>query len=1614
MRFSHKKQLKIRAVFAILLILLQNISPVFLLARPAFAQESPQVPVASNVTLGFDSASHELVLSGVVSTQTEYLATYQSDETDAPLQKAVQGTVGTDGSQFQKKLYVGSCSGAVCVPDEISQGTLSLPEAGYAASFQIKDGILWLNDRSVQTVSKVQLNTAYVAPQNPAVTISFTRLPENPGTLSIREILLSEEQAREIGAISPVAYDITSSMENGTFEYDLTLPVPEGKAHSVQMVYAEDVAGLTHSSRVRSITAGVSTAKTITATKLDHFTVFAVVQPQNMARNTADVTANTSSWFFYNDENDTIDNTLGSFVTGPASAPYGTGSVQISVSGSQRRNLATYQFSGTPLTSITELGFSTYNPSVGNGGGAERTGYLNFNVDFDGSDTWQRRLIFVPPAASVVQDSWQAWDAIAGGAALWHYSGSTWPVTGEPGTTTKTWSQILSDYPSARIRVTDSWFGIRVGSPYNSGYTENIDAVVFGTAAGTTVFNFEPLVLTAPTNLGWNTRTGSATAGERAVDVVCGAVTNADYPTYGNGMTSHNWSTTDTVSNLKYQRQYSWPGSAFWSTDGTVYSATNTNFGTFGSAAGTEGVWNTRVRSWYDSNDNNILEEGSDAVSAWSNECSVTYDRTAPSIPANPSPHNTTLTTNNFDFEWDDSSDATGITYQFQSSLNPAESGGVLTAGLWSSGVLPTSMIHSSGAPDGTWYWQVRAVDAAGNTSAWSPIWNVTLDTTAPAIPTHLTPANGTYTTTANLTKIDWSTVSDSSNPVTYFYQSAFSNILNLDGSFMTPAYSSAALSASEIAAGGTPEGVYYWHVRAQDLVGNTSAWSTPWKITVDNTSPTVAITAPTVTSVSGVIPIRGSVVDANPHHYWLVILDASNAVIAGPGTVNDSTSFSDKLFFSWDTSLVPEGTYTVRLEARDAANNKDAGSVATKTIVVDRTAPTPDIVFPGTGPAYTSFNVVFSEDVVQSEAENPANYFLNNWPGAGGSGDLVGDATITYDQPSKTATIQLINPGWYFSPEQEWGVQNIHDLAGNVQAPTPYMETTTAMVAPVTTDSGTDAAWHTAAVTVTLSCDDNTVSLGSGCNTTYYTTDGSIPTTASAQGNTVVVSGEGVTTIKYFSVDKAGNVEAVKTAANTVKIDATKPTSTITSYGLANGGSVETATFTGLIEGTASDIISGVDHVLLSISHLDFGADVSDTQYWDATSSAWISTASTFSATGSTAWSYQLSSVPEGIYTITSHAVDVAGNVENTYKITIVYDRSIPQVVLTINPTTGNGDNGWYITQPSISLAASDNHSLDHIEYQWNSTTGTWITYTSALLPPGEGQNVLYYRSVDTVGNISTVGVKEVRYDITQPEGQPQNVKVDNIANSKADGSWSAPANADGVDYYQLSWKHEDGTEHSATVSNTTFVYQLSELYDGAWTFVVRAKDFAGHYTESSVGFRVGSSSFSSSSTSSTTASTEGGSVLGASTSVGTGGTTTTATRGSVLGISDTANNEVLAPTQQSDTVIKTETDTAGEVLGTTSSCSTWQYYLPILLLALQLLVLIGFLIFRNDSLWVELLILIGTTTAVISAFLVMKSVGCYVEGSWIAFVAQWFVALSLAITACVKLISFALTHSE
>ena len=152
-------------------------------------------------------------------------------------------------------------------------------------------------DGKTAEIGPVELEKTYKAPQNEKVTITFTKLPEKAGSLVIKEIKLSAEEMLSLGALSDTAYDITSNMENGTFEYDLTLPYPdkdsdgkaevdgnsknEVKADNLTVLYTKgdklEKDEMTDVKDDNSVDKNTNKSKKVLELKgLDHFTVFVV------------------------------------------------------------------------------------------------------------------------------------------------------------------------------------------------------------------------------------------------------------------------------------------------------------------------------------------------------------------------------------------------------------------------------------------------------------------------------------------------------------------------------------------------------------------------------------------------------------------------------------------------------------------------------------------------------------------------------------------------------------------------------------------------------------------------------------------------------------------------------------------------------------------------------------------------------------------------------------------------------------------------------------------------------------------------------------------------------------------------------------------------------------------------------------------------------------------------------------------------------------------------------------------------------------------------------------------------------------------------------------------
>jgi hypothetical protein len=200
-------------------------------------------------------------------------------------------------------------------------------------------------------------------------------------------------------------------------------------------------------------------------------------------------------------------------------------------------------------------------------------------------------------------------------------------------------------------------------------------------------------------------------------------------------------------------------------------------------------------------------------------------------------------------------------------------------------------------------------------------------------------------------------------------------------------------------------------------------------------------------------------------------------------------------------------------------------------------------------------------------------------------------------------------------------------DEAGNVD-PTPAEQSfsvdTAAPTGSVSINSG--AAW-TASTSVTLSLTYADVG-GSGVDKVQYINDGVTYygwENAAATKAWTLTSGDGTKTVYYQVGDVAGNVA---TFTDDIGLDTVNPTVSITSP--ADGSSLNTGSFT--VSGTASD--TNLDRVQIRIN----GGSYAD-------------------ASGTTSWTYGVSGLSDGIYTITAKAIDKAGNFRET-SITITVNR--------------------------------------------------------------------------------------------------------------------------------------------------------------------------------------------------------------------------------------------------------------------------------------------------------------------------------------------------------------------
>lgn len=252
--------------------------------------------------------------------------------------------------------------------------------------------------------------------------------------------------------------------------------------------------------------------------------------------------------------------------------------------------------------------------------------------------------------------------------------------------------------------------------------------------------------------------------------------------------------------------------------------------------------------------------------------------------------------------------------------------------------------IDTKTLPNGVNHIVLRATDGAGNTRYFNNNPNTrahsySVDNEAPRVEI-TNPANNSYhngNVPINATVRDdqgnlrhyyfkvekknpnntWSTVSGAEKTVldnTGFDNKTIHTLTNLtDGEYRVQ------LAARDKAGGGAN-------------TGNRSVDAYSY-FTVDKTNPTVAID-PTPLVAGGTVNVRGTIADPNPSESTFTILKDG-----APITHNTNASGSLAHDFSWNTSGLEDGDYTIQFTATDAAGN--TSSSATRNITIDNSVPT-------------------------------------------------------------------------------------------------------------------------------------------------------------------------------------------------------------------------------------------------------------------------------------------------------------------------------------------------------------------------------------------------------------------------------------------------------------------------------------------------------------------------------------------------------------------------------------------------------------------------------------------------------------------------------------------------
>ena len=627
------------------------------------------------------------------------------------------------------------------------------------------------------------------------------------------------------------------------------------------------------------------------------------------------------------------------------------------------------------------------------------------------------------------------------------------------------------------------------------------------------------------------------------------------------------------------------------------------------------------------------------------------------------------------------------------------------------------------------------ASDAAGNQSAASAAFQVTIDTTAPVAPVIVSVTDDAAPVTGLVAN------NGSSNDPTLTIggtAEAGSTVTVYDTDGTTVLGTGVATGgAFTITTSVLGEGTHTLTARATDAAGNQGASSTAFHVTID----TVAPVAPSITAFS---VDSGTAGDHLTNDRTLTLSGTAGAAGNTVEIFRDGASIGTTVADvggNWslaDASSLVDGAYEFTARATDGAGNQGQLSAAFQ-VTIDATAP-----------GAPTFGSVTDDvaPVIGLVADNGSS----NDPTLSIDGTAELGSTVTvYDTDGTTVVGTGLATGGagpiITSPLSE-GAHTLTlkatDAAGNQSAAsTPFHVTidTVAPSAPVIDSVTDDVAPVTGAVAENGSSNDPTLTIGgtaeAGSTVTIYDTDGTtVLGTGVATGGvftiTTSVLGEGAHALTATASDAAGNQSAAS-AAFQVTIDTTAPLApAIVSV------TDDAAPVTGLVANNGRSN----DPTLTIGGTAEAGSTVTVYDTDDTT------VLGTGVATGG-AFAITTSVLGEGAHTLTARATDAAGNQgasSTAFRVTIdTVAPGVPSIVTVtddVAPVIGAVADNGSSNDSTLTIGGTADAGSTVTLYDTDGTTvvGTGLaasgvfTITTSVL--GEGTHTLTARATDAAGN--------------------------------------------------------------------------------------------------------------------------------------------------------------------------------------------------------------------------------------------------------------------------------------